>query len=173
MNVLIIIFAILGVGIAKAALSHCPLCTIGAGAAAVGASWLGIGDGPIGIFIGAFAIALGLWIARIVKKQYIPGQKYVITALSFVTTVFPLLPMMKQYSSYYLYIMGDYGSLLNRTYSWNMFLLGAVIGGVIVIIAPLASKKITDLRGKMSPYQGLIINFAMLLLVSLVIELWL
>lgn len=151
--------------------AHCPLCTIGAGVAATGAAWFGISNIVIGIFIGAFAIALGLWISKLIKKKYVPYQKSLLTIFSFLLTVFPLLPMMKEYTSFSISILGDYGSLLNRTYLINLFLIGSFIGAIIMLLSPIISKKFTKTRGnKKSSYQGIIITFILLIIVSIILQ---
>ena len=148
--------------------AHCPLCTAGAGAAAAGAAWLGVNSMVIGILIGAFGLALGLWIGAMIKRQYLPYQRPLIGLSSWLTTVLPLQPLLKDYTSFYLSLAGDYGSLLNRTYLVDRFLLGSLLGAVIVIAAPYLSSLITQRRdGKIFPYQGLFITFSLLLVVSL------
>lgn len=152
-------------------LAHCPLCTIGAGAAAAGAAWLGVKYMVIGIFLGAFAVALGLWIGRMIKKSYIPHQTSLLGVLSFITTILPLRPLLKDYGSFYLSIAGDYGSFLNRTYLVDRFLLGSLIGALILVITPYISNLIIKTRGsKIFPYQGIIITFVLLLSTSLIIQ---
>src|SRR3989338_2679944 len=154
----------------EAAKAHCPLCTAGAAGAAFIAAWLGVGAGAIGIWIGAFALAMGLWIARLIKKQYVPHQRAALGVLSFATTIFPLRPILSQYSSFSLYLSGDYGSLLNRTYLVNLFILGSVIGGAIMVASPFVSTWVAKKRGKTIPFQGIVLTFVLLLASSLIIE---
>src|SRR3990167_8283639 len=142
--------------LAQSAYAHCPLCTVGAAAAAGGAAWLGVSKIVICIFIGAFAVSIGWWVSNLIKKQYVPFQKPLIILFSFATTVFPLLGLEVMRSNYPALIsfFGDYGSLLNRTYILNLFLIGSILGGLIVSITPWLSRKITIMRnGKMLPYQ--------------------
>ncbi|MBC8500768.1 MAG: hypothetical protein ISS25_00135 [Nanoarchaeota archaeon] len=156
----------------KKAEAHCPLCTIGAGAAAGGAALLGVNQGVIGVFIGGFAVSMGWWVARLIKKQFIPFQKWALILLSFVLTIFPILPIMSDVHATYISIMGDYGSLLNRTYLLNIFLIGSIIGGIIVSSTPWLSSKITKLRkGKMVPYQGIILTLLLLIITGGIIQL--
>lgn len=156
---------------AQNVLAHCPLCTIGAGITATGAAYLGVKNIIIGVFIGAFAIALGLWISKLIKKDYIKHQKSIITLLSFVFTVFPVMPMMKDYSSIYISFFGNYGSLFNKTYLINLFLIGSFIGAVIMLISSSLSKIITKIRNnKRLPYQGIILTFILLILVSIILQ---
>mgnify|MGYP006929334256 CR=1 FL=1 len=62
---------ILSIFSARIVSAHCPLCTIGAGAAAGAAIWLGISKVVVAMFIGAFAMSMGMWFSRIIKKQSI------------------------------------------------------------------------------------------------------
>ena len=156
----------------QSAYAHCPLCTAGAAFAAGGAAWLGISKAIIGVFIGAFAVSTGWWVSNLLKKKYIPFQKPLIILLSFVTTIWPLMPLMESIYPVYISWIGDYGSLLNRTYLFSMFLVGSILGGFIVCITPWLSKKITEMRnGKMLPYQGIMLTFTLLVILSLAVEL--
>ncbi len=156
--------------LADSAFAHCPLCTMGAGAAAVGAAWLGVDNMVIGIFLGASALAMGLWVSRLVKRRYIPLQKWAISSFSFASIIIPVLPMMQGYSSIYISLAGGYGSLLNRTYLINLFLLGSVIGAAIVAMAPYISSRIAKKMGKTVPYQGIILTFSLLAVAAAVAE---
>src|SRR3989344_6883899 len=89
------------------AAAHCPLCVVGAAAAAAGASYIGINIAAIGVFIGAFAVAMGWWIAKIITKKF-PNFKLnnallpILIVFSFVTTVIPLMPLFKGISPIYI-----------------------------------------------------------------------
>ncbi|MFA4831195.1 MAG: hypothetical protein WC862_05275 [Patescibacteria group bacterium] len=165
-----IIIAILGL-LPSAAKAHCPLCTAGAGALAVGAAYIGVNTAVVGALIGAFALALSLWVARIVKKQYIRYQRPILIIMVFLSTIIPLMPLIREYRSINLYLFGSYGSLLNRTYMFNLFIVGVIIGAIIMYLAPFVSAFIAQKRGgKMIPYQGIGLTFALLILVSLFIQ---
>lgn len=156
----------------QSAYAHCPLCTAGAAFAAGGAAWLGISKAVIGVFIGAFAVSTGWWVSNLLKKKYVPFQKPLIILISFITTIWPLMPLMESTYPIYISWIGDYGSLLNRTYLFSMFLVGSILGGFIVCITPWLSKKITEFRnGKMIPYQGITLTFALLAILSAAVEL--
>jgi hypothetical protein len=143
--------------------AHCPLCTAGAAAGAGAAALLGVTYGAIGIFLGAFATALGLWMARIIKKKIIPGQYIVVFWAVYLSTLLPLVPLMKDYSPLYIAWSGDYGSLLHRTYLINWFIVGAAIGTLIVWITPRLSALITKWRGgKTIRFQGLALTLLLL-----------
>ncbi|PIR86809.1 MAG: hypothetical protein COU11_03840 [Candidatus Harrisonbacteria bacterium CG10_big_fil_rev_8_21_14_0_10_49_15] len=174
MRKLIIGFA--GVGcllLPRLALAHCPLCTVGAGFAAVIATSLGVGGAAVGVFIGAFAVALGLWFSRLLKKEYVRYQALLLAVASFLLTVLPLLPIMEAgYFSWYISLGGEYGSLLNRTYIADMFLVGSIIGGVLVLVVPSVSGWVTKWRdGKRLPYQGVSLTFILLLIAAVLFEL--
>ena len=156
----------------KSAHAHCPLCTLGAAAAAGGAAWFGVNNAVIGIFVGAFAVSIGWWVSKLIKKQVIPFQKWIIILFSFATTVLPLLPIMKGIYPIYISVTGDYGTLLNRTYIFNSFLIGSIIGGITTSLTPWLSDKITKLRnGKMIPYQGIILTFLLLIILGIIMQL--
>ena len=50
---LVLIFSVAFIFLVRNVSAHCPLCAMGAGAAAVGAVWLGISKVVVGLFIGA------------------------------------------------------------------------------------------------------------------------
>lgn len=157
----------------KTAAAHCPLCTIGAGTVALGAAWLGLSALSIGIFLGAFGLAMGLWIGRLLKKKisFFRHQTLAIGIFSFIVTMLPLKPLFYDNSSIYISLAGDYGSWLNRTYYFDKFIVGGIVGATVLFIAPFLSKSISTARkGKMLPYQGIILSFLLLVAASLLFE---
>lgn len=160
----------LGLFVPWPALAHCPLCTAGAGLVAIGAYWIGVNGATVGLLLGAFAFALGLWLARIIKKQYIPKQAAAIGIFSWLTTLLPLKMLLSEYTSIYLNWGGAYGSFFNRTYPVNLFLIGGAVGGVLVFIAPRVSRAVTLRRGKTAPYQGVMITLALLIVSSILTQ---
>ncbi len=152
--------------------AHCPLCTAGAALAAGGALWLGVSRAVVALFVGAFAVSVGIWISNLIKRRFVPFQKEILILLSFVTTVLPLVPLMRDGRPFHVSISGDYGSLLNNTYIVNLSLVASVVGGLIVIAAPLLSRWISRLRdGKMIPFQGILLTFVALIAISVLIQL--
>ena len=156
--------------IPKAAFSHCPLCTVGAGALAVLAASLGVSSVVVGILIGAFSLALGLWITPMVKKQFIPYQKHTLTALIFLGTVIPIMPLIRDYGTFYISLGGEYGTILHNTYTINLFILGVVIGAIIMLVSPYISKAVTRIRGQQIPYQGITMTLALLVVTSIIAQ---
>lgn len=166
---LIPFFSLLYSGIVHA---HCPLCTAGAAVAAGGALWLGISKIVVALFIGAFAVSMGWWIGNKIKKQYVPYQKHFLVLISFLLTVIPILPIVKDIFPIYISLAGGYGSLLNRTYIIDKALLASLLGGAVIYISPWVSSKITGLRnGKFIPFQGIIITFIILFILGGLIQL--
>lgn len=153
--------------------AHCPLCVGGAGAAAALASVLGVTYGAIGVFIGGFAVALSLFIARRLPQKF-KYQNIVVGWLIYLTTIIPMYPFLKgDYTSWFVSSSGAYGSLLNRTYLIDLFIVGSVIGSLIVLYSMKLSAKITSKRGgKQIKFQGMIITFSLLLISAVVIQLW-
>ncbi len=148
--------------------AHCPLCTIGAGAAAGAAVWLGVSKVVVAMFIGAFAMSMGMWFARIIKKQYIPFQKTLIVTAVFLTTLLPLMPFFKAIGPLYIPFIGEYG----LTYAFDYSLASSLLGGLIVLTSPTISKKISDLRkGKTIFFQGVILTLLLLIIIGGTIQL--
>jgi len=148
-------------------MAHCPLCTIGAGAAAGAAMWLGVSKIIVALFIGAFSMSMGMWFARMVKKKYIPLQKTVIISVIFLATLLPLLPIFKTIGPLYLSFIGEYGT----TYALDYSLVTGLFGGMIVFISPKLNKKLKNIRGGEGiPFQGILIAFLILLMTAIMIQ---
>ena len=143
---------------------HCPLCTVGAGAAGGFAVWLGVSQGVVGIFIGAFGFAIGLVMAKKFKK--IPA--HLLGLLAFVLTVLPVAALFRDVHGLFLPFLGEYGEVITI----NQFLLGSVIGALILIFSPLISNKIKKIRGKTFQFQTMIITFGLLVLTSIIVEIF-
>ncbi|MBI5389646.1 hypothetical protein HZB01_04690 [Candidatus Woesearchaeota archaeon] len=155
----------------KGVQAHCPLCTIGVAAVAGGAMWLGVNTMIISLFVGAFAVSTGWWVGRMIKKKYIPYQTTAIVLASFLLTIIPLLPLLKNIYPIFISWTGDYGSLLNRTYIIDLALVGSMLGGAIVAIAPWLSSRISALRkGKILPFQGVLLTLALLVVTGAIIQ---
>ena len=151
----------------KTVLAHCPLCTLGAAAAVGGAAYFGVNKVVLSLFVGAFAISMGMWFARAIKKKYVPFQKTIIIVGSFLLTVIPILPIINAYFPLFIGFIGDYG----KTYAINASLIGSFFGGLLVFISPTLSKKITKLReGKHINYQTMIITFLLLIIIGTIVQ---
>ncbi|MBU2615641.1 MAG: hypothetical protein KKC19_00905 [Nanoarchaeota archaeon] len=147
--------------------AHCPLCTIGAGVAGAGAVWLGVSKVVVALFIGAFAMSMGFWFSNIIKKRYVPFQKTLIVIVVFATTVFPLMPIFSAVGPLYLSFVGDYGT----TYAVNYSLGSTLLGGIVILSSPSISRSLTRIRkGKMIPFQGMIITFLTLIITGSIIQ---
>ena len=164
---LLICLALLPGLLARTVSAHCPLCTVGAGAAAAGAVWLGVSKIVIGLLMGAFAMSMGMWFAKIPKKRFIPFQKTLIIIMIFFTTVLPLLPIFGAIGPLYIPFIGEYG----KTYAINYSLASSFLGGTITFISPSLNKKIKEKRkGKGIMFQGILLTFALLAVAALVIQ---
>ena len=165
-KILFYFVAILVLVVPKTASAHCPLCVAGAGALAVLATSLGVSSVVVGILIGAFALALGLWLAPLVKKRYIPYQKQILTLLIAVTTIIPVMPFIKDYGPLYISLGGKYGTPWHNTYTIDLFLFGSVVGAFLMLVAPSVSKLITKVRKHQMPYQGITTTLLLLVIAS-------
>ncbi|MBI4439706.1 hypothetical protein HY638_01930 [Candidatus Woesearchaeota archaeon] len=148
--------------------AHCPLCTAAVGAAAVSANYYGLDISIIGIFVGAFAISTGLWVARMLKKEYIKYQTQIIVLLSFLLTVIPLLSINKESIYIPLLLAGEAGSVLNKVYFVNKLFVGSLFGAILSFGALWIHFKLKEVKGRvLFPFQGIVITLAMLALGSL------
>ena len=120
--------------------------------------------------MGALALALGLWMATLLKRKLLPQQDNIIGIFTWATTLLPLQEIFSDYTSIYIDWGGAYGSLFNRTYPINLFLVGGVVGGTMLYLAPWISRGYSGWRGKTMPFQGMIITFTMLILTSLITQ---
>ncbi|MEK6863012.1 MAG: hypothetical protein AABW57_02525 [Nanoarchaeota archaeon] len=138
--------------------AHCPLCTGAVVAGAVGAKYLGLDITILGIFVGAFAISLGLWISRKIKN-YFKYQNTLIVTSSFFLTVIPSLAFIKDMT---------YISLLSKVYFVNKLLIGSIIGALVTLLAYRLHNYIKLKYGKvLFPYQGVILTILFLFLASI------
>lgn len=151
--------------------AHCPLCTVGIAAAAGGAAYFGVDKAVIALFVGAFAVSTGWWVGKKIKKQVIPHQLLGIIIFSFVLTVVPLLPLLTTVYPFPVFLAGNYGSWLNRTYVINLGLITSILGGVVVSVTPWLSKKISAMRkGRTLPFQGILLTIGLLIILSILTQ---
>ncbi len=152
--------------------AHCPLCTIGAGAAAFGAVSLGFSKIVVALLIGGFSMSMGLWFARIIKKKYFKFQDVLVVLGVFLLTLIPLLPIFSELHGVGIYLFGEYGGIFYRTYTIDFSLLAGFFGGLLVFLSPKVSKKITSIRhGKKISFQGSIVTVSLLIIFGGIIQL--
>lgn len=152
--------------------AHCPLCTVGAGALAVFAASVGVSTAAVGVFIGAFALALSLWLAKVIKKKYFKSQDFVVATLVFLSTIVPIMPLIREYRPLYLSLFGEYGSVLHNTYAVNIYLLGAAVGAAVLYLSPYASRAISRARGNRTmPFQGVSLTLLLVAVAGVVMQL--
>lgn len=154
-------------------LAHCPLCVGGAGAAAALASFLGVSYGAIGVFMGGFAVALSLLIANRLPQKFV-HQNSIVAWVIYLTTLIPLYPFMKgDITPWIVSISGEFGSPLNKTYLIDLFIVGSIIGSLIVLYSMKLSMFITRRReGKTIKFQGLLLTFILLFISAIGMQLW-
>jgi len=151
----------------KAVSAHCPLCTAGAGALAILAASFGVSSVVVGVFVGAFSLALGLWLSSTVKKEYVRLQKLILATLIFLGTVVPIMPFIEHYAPFYVPFVGKYGT----TYVINLYILGVVIGAIVMSTSPYISVFVTKIRNRHMPFQGIVITGILLVVISAIIQL--
>jgi hypothetical protein len=166
-------FVLLGLGLSLPSVgsAHCPLCTAGAGILAITAARLGVNVVVVGVLVGAFALALSLWLPKLVKKQYFARQSTVLAVVIFLSTIIPIMPFIREFSSINIFLFGPYGSWFNRTYMFDTFLVGSILGAGIMLCSPSLSQAISRARGgKLWQYQGITLTFSLLVVTSILIQ---
>jgi len=152
--------------------AHCPLCTAGAGILAVVAASLGVPVIIITTLLGGFALAMGLWFAKIIKKKFIPYQYHIIAWLVYFATVIPLWPILKEYKIFYMPFIG-FDKYANKV-PVDLYIAGVILGAIILLVSPFISKKLSVAVGKqIIPFQGVFITFLLMILVPLLVNIFL
>ncbi|MFH0714879.1 MAG: hypothetical protein V1847_03815 [Candidatus Diapherotrites archaeon] len=147
--------------------AHCPLCTAAVGGAVIGAEYLGLGAGIVGLFVGAFAISTGIWIGRKIKTRYIPFQLPLIVLASFLLTVIPLLGVSPQTLYIPVLWFGQAGTAFNKVYFTPKLLLGSAIGALLTLFALKLHTFLKKWKGRvLFPFQGIAFTLAILLMAS-------
>ncbi len=149
--------------------AHCPLCTLGAGLIAGTAAYMGVDVLVVGVVIGGFSWLLGRWFAKTLSGRigkFVAAQDLLLSAIIYLTIVIPIRMGIEKYISFYLSLAGDYGTLLNRTYVINSFLLGSVIGLLAVVFALPVSNLISKIRGESLRFQGMAMTLLILILTA-------
>jgi len=166
---LIVMLPVFLIFLAETVSAHCPLCTVGAGAVAAGAVWLGVSKVVVALFIGAFAMSMGMWFSRVIenKKRFIPFQNSLIIIGVFLLTILPLISIVKAIGPLYLPFIGDFGT----TYAVNYSLGSGLFGGIITFASPKINKKIKEkINEKGIPFQGILITFFLLGITAVIIQ---
>lgn len=152
-----------------AAHAHCPLCTAGAGVLAIAAVSLGVPALIISTLLGGFALAMGLWIAKLIKKKYIRYQDFLLAGVIYVSTVLPLWPVLKEYKTLYAPFLG-FDKYADKV-PVDVYTVGVLLGAALLIIAPYVSKQVSTVAKKqIIPFQGLLITLVLLSAVPFVVD---
>jgi len=119
-------FVFLGGGLAFLASAFCPVCAAGAVVGLGISRYLGVDDSITGIWIGGLLIMLGMWTVAWLKKRYSNLAEW------WQATVF---------LGYYLVVLGPLwwlgkiGHPLNHLWGIDKFVLGVIVGTLIVVLA--------------------------------------
>lgn len=161
------LLAAAGLFVPSVSYAHCPLCTAGAGILAVVAASLGVPALIIATLLGGFAMALGLWVAKLVKKKYFRFQDYVLAGLVYVTTVAPLWPILKEYKTLYAPFLGfdKYADKIPV----DVYTVGVILGALILLATPRVSAWVSTFAKKqLIPFQGILITLFLLVAIPFI-----
>lgn len=151
----LVLFLLAPVFLSKNVLAHGPTPDASA--------FLGISNAAVFLFVGAFAMFIGMWLVKFVEKKYVPFQKTLIITSVFVFLFLLLLPIFNSLGPIYFSFLGEYGT----TFLFDYSLLSGLFGGLMIFLAPSASQKITKMRnGKNISFQIIILSVVSLLIVG-------
>jgi hypothetical protein len=141
------------------ALAHCPLCVVGAGAGLSISRFLGIDDAITGVWIAALLGASSLWMARLIKKEYIPQQEVIIYITTFALTLW----------SFYAFNLAD--GHMGTLFGVTKITFGIIVGGVVFYLIEVLNALIKKIKGKvLFPYQPIVFSLGAMVILSLLIH---
>ncbi|MDP2666672.1 MAG: hypothetical protein Q8P05_04200 [Candidatus Diapherotrites archaeon] len=153
------LFGVPLLGLSPVVHAHCPLCTLAVGTGAVTASYLGMGLGAVGAFVGGAGMVMGLMFAQAMKKKYVPHQDALVIGGTFLLTAIAVNALPSDQILLPLRLLGESGGLLNKVYWIEKSYLGVAIGGVAALVAHGLHGRIRKTRGKsLIPYQGVLLS---------------
>jgi hypothetical protein len=138
----------------------CPVCTVAVGGGVLLSHYLGIDDLLIGIWTGGLILSLGLWSASYIKRTFIKGQAWLLTAILWVTTVLGLKKA------------GFIGNPTCKIQGYDKLLTGIIAGSLVFVLAygiDFGLRKLNKSQpGKaFFPYQRVVIPVALLIIATL------
>lgn len=141
--------------------AQCPVCIATIGGSVLLSRYLGIDDLIVGIWAGGFILSLGLWTATFIKKTFLKGQNWILTAILWITTVVGL----KQ--------AGFIGNPTCKIHNHDKLLTGIIAGTLVFLLAyglDLVLRKLNKKNpGKaFFPYQRVVIPVLLLAVATLI-----
>lgn len=141
--------------------AQCPVCIVTIGGSVLLSRYLGIDDLIIGIWAGGLILSFGLWTATLIKKTFIKGQKWLLTAVLWVTTVLGL----KQ--------AGFIGNPTCKIHGHDKLLTGIIAGTLVFLLAYGIDFVLRKLNKKnpgkaFFPYQRVVLPVVLLSIATLI-----
>lgn len=141
----------------------CPICSIGVVAGLGLSRWLKVDDSISGLWIGALLLGLSLWTYNwLLRKR---GRKPIII-LIIVLIAYWLLTFIP------LYYFNIINNACKTILGINRLVFGSILGIILfsatILINKLLRKK--NNNKALFPYQGLIINLSVLIIVSFILN---
>lgn len=138
------------------------LLFLATGAAMIWAALRFADIGVVGVLVGAFGLALGIFIARVLPERYIPRQTQVFGLIAFLAIVVPFRYFVSGFNPVYIPI-----SISGNLYLLEKFFLGAFLGGAVLIVAPLICRLLMSIgSSKESPLLDLVLSLGFLALAA-------
>ncbi len=157
-----LLLSLLGFGFLAAAPAQavCPVCTIAIGGGVLLSHYLGVDDLISGVWAGGLILSLGFWMGNSLKKTYVRGQKWLLAAFLWITTVIGL------WQAHFI------GNPTCQIHGHDKLLSGIVFGTVAFLLGygldQLLRKLNKSQPGKaFFPYQRIVLPLAFLIVTSL------
>jgi len=145
--------------------AHCPLCVGGVLVLTFLGFELGVKKIVLGFLIGALSFAFAEWINRLIKKKFFKGQEILIIALTYLPFYLAVKNYIFDYYSIYLIKFG-----INKLILIDKSLITGIFGGILVLIAPILSKWITQKTNRHILFQRIIVTLILLIIFSLIFQ---
>ncbi len=150
------------INLSKVTSAMCPLCVAGAAVGLSVARYYGVDDIVVGIWLGALAVSTALWINTLINKKsktkVIPFQGFFVITALIAATIMPF---------YFAGFFKGMPNMVDTIFGINRLVFGSLIGGIVTFIGAPVSNTIKKKRGKVFPYQTIILTLLVLALLSL------
>lgn len=152
----------LGLIFTRSAEAFCPLCVVSTGAGLGLFRWLGVDDTIVGLWLGGFIAALANWLNNSLKakRKEARFQLPVIIGGLYLS----LLLLAKE--------LGFFSGHHNRLWGINKFVLGVIVGSLILFFSPWLDRWLKEKNGGRAviKFQKIIVTVSLLAVFSLIFQ---
>ncbi len=159
---LLIIATVALVNLSTVTSAMCPLCVAGAAIGLSVARYYGVDDLVVGLWLGALAVSTAVWINNVINKKtkvkIVPLQGFFVITVLIAATIMPF---------YFAGFFKGMPNMVDTVFGINRLVVGSLIGGIVTFAGSPVSNVIKKKRGKVFPYQTIILTLLVLVVLSL------